>query len=220
MKKIFALALLGSIILSSSVMAQSASKQGFLWGVKLGANASDLTNGYVSSVPGLIKEPKLKLGTSFGFFFQAPVAPKLNIETGLEYSREGALQDAKIGQVTANNFVLYFTHKLTYLNLPVMLQYNGTGKGFYAEFGPQLGFLLGAKLKTENPGGNTGATETDKADKFKGTNFSLGAGAGYHFGTHFGVGLRYNLGLSKLSDEVPNMKGNTLNISVRYRIKG
>ena len=219
MKRILSCALLSLVLLSFKAEAQSKDKPGITWGFKLGLNGSDLTKGYTTVAPGEFKDPKMKLGFAGGFFFQSPVSSNLDIESSVEFSQEGANQDGKIGTLTDGKFVQINVYKLNYLNIPVMLQLKGSNTGFYAEFGPQLGFLLGAKVTTKGILAGPDVT-VDKKDKFKGINFALGVGAGYNFSSHWAAGARFYLGTTKFSDEVREMKSTVLNLSVRYRMKG
>ncbi len=81
---------------------------------------------------------------------------------------------------------------LSYINLPVLLQYMFES-GFRIETGPQLGLLVGAKYKV-------GSVETDIKDSFKKVDIGWGLGLGYITKSGFGIDARYNLGLSKIND--------------------
>jgi len=83
--------------------------------------------------------------------------------------------------------------KLTYLNIPVLLQYM-VNDGFRFQTGPQLGFLLEAEQKLNN-------VEYDVSDIFSTIDFSWAFGASYVFTSGFGLDARYNLGISDVSDE-------------------
>ena len=192
--------------------AQSKSAASLQIGVTLGLNASNTSTGYGSGSN--FKDPGMKLGGVIGAFVQIPLENKLSLQPELLYSSEGSLQEGKIG--STGNYVTIFTNKLGYLNIPVMLQYNATGKGFFAEAGPQLGLLLSAKLKNAFPGSGA-ATETDTKDYMKSTNFGLGFGIGYNFNQAFGIGTRYIFGLSEVHDAIADMKVNTLRVGLHYK---
>lgn len=100
---------------------------------------------------------------------------------------------------------------LTYLNIPLLFRYNFSEK-LSAVTGPQIGFLLGAKVKDD---GDT----NDVKDGFKGTNISWGLGAQYELPSNLNVGLRYNFGLSDIGDDGNDdwkTKASTLQISLGY----
>jgi len=60
---------------------------------------------------------------------------------------------------------------MDYVNIPVLFKYNNPG-GFFAETGPQLGFLISAKAKS-------GSVSFDAKSNYKSTDFSWAIGAGY-----------------------------------------
>ena len=181
-------------------------------GFKLGLNGSNTSTGYGSGSN--FKDPGMKLGATVGAFVQIPLENKLSIQPELAYSSEGSLQEGKIG--SNSNFVTVFTNKLGYLNLPVMVQYNATGKGLYGEAGPQIGFLLSAKVKNAFPASGS-ASEIDTKEFMKSTNFGLAFGLGYNFNEAFGVGARYVFGLSEVNDAIADMKVSTLSLAVHYK---
>lgn len=166
------------------------------FGPKAGVNFSTL-NGW--------NEANTTASTLVGFHIGGFVAFKLGnfaIQPELLYSTQGA----KISE-GGNNVDL----KLNYFNVPIMLKYRTKG-GFYLETGPQFGFKVGEKIE--------GSAE----DVAKNADFSWAAGLGYHSRGGFGVGARYNVGLSKLGADNtfddPNYKNGVFQLSVFYSIFG
>lgn len=104
------------------------------------------------------------------------------LQPELFYSGQG-FKSKSISNLKAN---------LNYINLPVLLQYMA-GKGFRLETGPQVGGLIGAKLKGDN-------IDKDIKDNYKKVDFSWVFGAGYLCKSGLGVDARYNLGLSNIDD--------------------
>jgi len=96
-------------------------------------------------------------------------------------------QGAKLDSISGGST----TWKVTYITLPVMLQYQ-TQSGFYLEAGPQVGF------KATDDFGST--TLNDFA---KGLDLSVAAGFGYRAKAGYGLGARYTAGLSKVGDFTP-----------------
>ncbi|WP_425392505.1 outer membrane beta-barrel protein [Ekhidna sp.] len=84
----------------------------------------------------------------------------------------------------------------TNLNLGVMGKLNF--EELMLEFGPQLGLILG-----------------DDDANASATNFTVGFGAGYSFSSNMTLGLRYNAGLSDVSDG-GDITNNTLSINIFY----
>jgi Outer membrane protein beta-barrel domain len=167
------------------------------FGPKAGINFSN-ANGW--------DDPNVKTSTLVGFHVGGFVAfkiGKLAIQPELLYSTQGFRYDS-IG--VKNDY------KLNYFNIPVMLKYRTKG-GFYVETGPQLGFKVGEDY------GSSGD------DYIKNGDFSWCAGLGFHSAGGFGVGARYNVGLSKLSSgsaafDDPNFKSGVFQVSLFYSFFG
>ena len=215
MKKILLAAALLGMTHCLTAQTSTAKKSNVRFGVKAGFNGSKTSNGFGTDAS-LFKSPAIRGTIYAGAFAQLPLAEKLTLQPELVYSPEGSLQEGKIGNPADNKYVLIFTTKLNYLNIPVMLQYHFNGaNGFYLEAGPQLGFLLSSKLVNANPVTGT-PSETDLKSNTKGTNFSLCAGLGYNFKNGFGIGARYVAGLSNIRTAAPDMKVNTIQAGVHY----
>lgn len=104
------------------------------------------------------------------------------IQSEILVSTQGAkLDSVGIGSGSAD-------WKLTYINIPVMLQFKSSG-GFYLELGPQVGFKI-----SEDIGGQTVSDFANNLD------FSLAGGIGLRGKSGFGFGARYNLGISKIGE--------------------
>jgi hypothetical protein len=125
-----------------------------------------------------------KAGLNLGLLGHIHLAKQLAFQPEIVYSGQGA-KFSTAGIETKIN--------LDYINIPLLLQYM-FDNGFRIQAGPQVGFLINAKSKTN---GNS----TDIKNNLKKVDFGLGAGVGYvHPPTGFGVDARYNLGLSNLND--------------------
>ena len=103
--------------------------------------------------------------------------------------------------------------KLSYLNIPVMLQWETDG-GFYLEAGPQGGFKI-----TEN------VPDSITSDFAKNGDFSIGLGLGFHAKGGFGIGGRYVVGISKIgefdSENInPDFKNAVIQFSLFYTLFG
>lgn len=137
-----------------------------------------------------------KIGVHIGALAHIHLSSQFAVQPEILYSQEGAeVEDSRL--------------KLDYINIPVMLQYM-FNNGFRIEAGPQLGLLVSSKYKDDD-------VEVDADDDFKTTNISLGFGVNYLSYSGLGVGARYNLGLSDISEAGnSNIKANTLQISLFY----
>lgn len=165
------------------------------FGLKAGMNISTLRGDGVGKAKSLI-------GANVGAFVNIPVSTMFSFQPEVLYSMEGAKEDVFDTKIMLN-----------YVNIPLMLKYTDAS-GFFGELGPQIGFLTSAKSKIN---GNT----ADIKDLFKSTNFSLGIGAGFNFTSSVGVGLRYNLGLSNISEDTnDDVKTGNFSIGIHYSFGG
>lgn len=177
------------ILIAVVLITALASKAQIKFGVKAGANFYSIT-GADADANGLDVEEgrKTKIGIAGGLLVNIPVSSMFSVQPELLYSMEGNKQE--IGDVKASI-------NLSYLNIPIMAQLNTTS-GFYAETGPQIGFLMSAKTKYDD---GTVEDEEDVKDELKSIGFSWALGAGYKMKCGFGFGARYNFGLSTLDDD-------------------
>lgn len=159
------------IVMAGSFAAASAQ---ISYGVKGGLNVSNIGGED-------IEDNKAKIGFHLGGFVNVPVAEKISIQPELVYSAQGVKfdDDAK--------------YNFSYLNIPALARYSFAA-GFYAETGPQLGFLVSARAKQEGEKSNV-------KDYFKKTDFSWALGVGYLTQSNIGVSARFNFGLSKLDED-------------------
>lgn len=203
MKQLFSvLTLLVAVNVAVAQNANSAASTKGFFGVKAGLNFSNMT-GATS-----VFTNKTKLGPVFGVFYNLPLSSHFSVQPEIDYSGEGTNANGPLG---ANNTqVLVAVTSYNFINVPVMLQYR-TG-GFYAEAGPQIGFLVGAKSTLK-----VGSGSTDLMGQSKGNGFSLGFGAGYYFTKHIGVGARYMAGLTNFDNSgvsgIGSVKSNVISVS-------
>src|SRR5690606_6896103 len=81
--------------------------------------------------------------------------------------------------------------KFDYINLPLIVKYYAT-KNISVEVGPQVGFLLSAKNKTNDA--------NDDIEDQKRFDFGLIGGLGYELNNGVFFQARYNLGLTNIND--------------------
>ena len=188
MKKLFGLAF---VLFSATAYAQN-----FQLGIKGGVNISNFTGGDFNTV-----KNKALLGFHAGGLMRFKFG-NLALQPEVLFSSQGAkLENTGTEQ----------DYKVSYLNIPVMLQYESNG-GFYLEAGPQIGF----KINEDVP--------NSTIDEFaKSTDLSIALGLGYHSKIGLGIGGRYNIGVSKVGnfdagDIDPNFKNGVAQISVFYTL--
>jgi len=144
-----------------------------------------------------------RTGFHVGGVAEIGISEKFSVQPELVYSAQGATEDFEGVDVD---------WKFDYLNVPVMAKYM-VADGFSIEAGPQIGFLLSAKVEG-------GGEEVDIKDEVSGIDFGFGFGAGYKMESGLNFSARYNLGLSNIndfegSDDFSN-QNNVFQISVGY----
>jgi opacity protein-like surface antigen len=194
------------------------------YGVKGGLNLSNLT--------GDIDDSESLIGAHVGAFAEIKITDKFSVQPELLFSMQGAKQEYTYFE-SFEGFEITETEKTTiklgYLNLPIMAKFYATEK-FSLEAGPQLGFLMSAKVDyeftyRETSGGITEVeTESDSEDikdDVKSIDFGFGLGAAYKFKENLFIGARYTIGLSSIAKdfegESADIKNNVLQISIGYK---
>jgi len=166
------------VILAFIALATTGTAQ-IKYGAKAGVNLAKLTG----KSDGESDNLDTKTGLHIGGLVEIPVSEKFSVMPELNFDQWGGQMDES--GITAKL-------NLSYLNIPVLAKFNAGGLGIYA--GPQIGFLMSAKIKVEDE-------DEDIKDSFKGTDFGAVFGAEYNFAYGIFVTARYNLGLSKISEE-------------------
>jgi hypothetical protein len=152
-------------------------------GVKGGLNSYSINSGNSS-------EFKSTTGIHIGLLGHIHMNKEFALQPELVFSMQGA-------NGRSNSDI-----KLNYINVPVMFQYM-FDNGFRIMAGPQLGFLLSAKVKNNN-------TSVDVKDSFKSVDLGVGIGASYvHPPSNIGIDARYNFGLTDISENSTRELKNT-----------
>ena len=182
MKKIFlSLGLLAGV----SVAAQAQTTR---FGIKAGVSLSSVTGSDVSS-----DGKKNLVGATAGIMADVSFSDLISFHPELLYSQKGV----KYESGGASSQI-----RLSYLDLPLLLRVKADGLFF--EAGPQLGFLIGQKSEFNIPGvGSSSSTSTDGTRK---VDFGYIAGVGYQLPQGLEIGVRYNGGISDLSDKSGSSK--------------
>ena len=169
----------------------SANAQETKFGVKAGVNLADWSGDDAEGVDS-------KVGFHVGGFAEIKLTDKFALQPELLYSAQGGKGDAAKVNVD-------------YINIPVMAKFYATEQ-FSIEAGPQVGFLLSAKVKPDS-----GDTQ-DVKDQLKSTDFGMNVGLGYNFTENLSAGLRYNLGLSDVVDvDSADVKNSVFSLSLGYK---
>lgn len=173
-----------TLLFAIGIAIASLTQAQVTFGVKGGLN--------LSSVKGKdVEGTSILPGFHFGVQAGIPLKDDLNLQPELFYSAEGAKMNTVLQGDGDELIEGKANARLNYLNLPVLLQYHHTS-GFFAQSGPQLGYLLSGKLKVKGE-------SSDIKDEFKKTSLSWVVGVGYYLSEQkIGFNLRYNFGITKL----------------------
>ncbi len=172
----------------------------YIGGIKAGPNLS------TQSVDDSSVVYSFRFGYQVGVFGQW-VSDQFSLQPEVYYSQQGAT-------IHYQDQVLYT--KLRYLNIPVLFKYNING-GFRVMAGPQLGILLCAR-SNYHPITKEPYKEQIYTTAYKKTDFALAFGAGWESDMGILVDLRYNLGLTDVSNfaGVPATRNRVIELSVGY----
>lgn len=170
MKRIFVVLFVTCSLLT--VHAQKSKREeGIKIGIKGGLNVSNLM--------GDVKDVAIRTSVHVGLLAEIIVTDKFSIQPELFYSGQGAsITSTGGGRV-----------KLDYINLPVLAKFP-VASGLSIEAGPQMGFLVSSRYKTND--------SNDKIDGVKTIDLGLGAGLEYELKSGVIFQTRYNLGLSDI----------------------
>jgi len=166
-----------NVALIAILVTGTATSQNVNIGIKAGLNVYNINND--NNV-----EYDNKTGFHAGLIGHIHLAKQLALQPEIMYSGEGAKY---------NNGGVESKINLDYINVPVMVQYM-FDNGFRLQAGPQVGFLVSAKNKSD-------IATLDIKDNLNPVDFALGFGMGYvKPATGFGFDARYNLGLSNINE--------------------
>ncbi len=160
---------------------------------------------------GLDSNPVPVVRFNAGLLAERRHSETMSFITGLIYSSKGAKYSNDVPDFTANNQMvnIAYTKVLSYLDLPILLRYHQSEKWSFL-FGPQMSFLLAAKIKNnDNAQRLYELPDTEDAKDYY-TKFDVGlnVGAAYNINERIAIMLIYQYGLLKIGiDEVYNNNG-------------
>ena len=176
---------------SSNAQEDTSSDEGISFGVKVGGNISNTSNGKEISDDGTDN----RYGFNVGAVVHIPISEKFSLQPEVVYSQQGF--------TTSSEFNLDFFDigdiiwRFDYINIPIMASYKVV-KGLTLQAGPQVGFNINAEVNI---------SDIDLADDFdlsEETNtIDFGAGLGAQYELDFGLFFqaRYIWGISNVLDE-------------------
>jgi len=179
-------------------------------GLKAGLNISDI----VEDDPGEeATNFDTKLGFVGGVYFNYQFNNMFAVQPEIYYSMKGAKLKDQYNDLNL---------KLTYVEIPILLQFIVPLKGTPVKpllfVGPAMGLNLTAKNERTN---NGQATEEDFKDLIKSTDLGLvfGGGISLPLGKNqLGIDVRYSLGLSNIGKDTGSatIKNNIINFNLLY----
>lgn len=164
-------------------------QSGIQWGVKAGLNLANVTN---------VTDSKFRPGLNAGVFGEYVINDLFGVQAELLYSMQGY----KIDLLGENN-----TAKMDYINLPILAKLYVL-EGLSVDLGPQFGYMISAKIN-----------DTDVYDDLD-KKFDVSFGMGLTYKLNFGLDVfaRYNLGLTKISnDNDDKTKNSVIQVGLGYR---
>jgi hypothetical protein len=167
--KMYLMGLITAILMTGTAMAQHVNI-----GIKGGLNVYNIYNNNSSY--------DYKPGFHAGLLSHIHIAKHFGLQPEIVYSTQGA-QYNFAGMNTKLN--------LDYINVPVLFQCM-FGNGFRIQAGPQVGFLINAKSKTNN-------VKSDFKNDMETIDFGIGFGASYVHQSGWGIDGRYNFGLTDIN---------------------
>ncbi|MBL1221117.1 PorT family protein [Chryseobacterium sp. L7] len=230
MKKLFlGLAVsVGSLALAQE-KKETQSKSPISFGVKGGMNVSSHTDGNEDTYYWSKYERSAKIGFNAGVFANIPISGKFSVQPEVLYNGLGSKIESTMNfDIPLARMDIKETLSLSYLSVPVMLQYN-LMPDLYVEAGPEFGYLLGGRYKNESTqtssidGSSSTQSQSGKIAMymFNKFNFGIGIGAGYYFTQNLAVTARFTGGITNIykhntGDAVRN---NALQVGLAYKFK-
>jgi len=153
-------------------------------------------------------DSEMKIGFHVGAVAEIKFNDKFSLQPEVLYSAQG-------GQLKENSDIKMNND---YINIPIMAKYYFV-EGFSVELGPQVGFLMKSEVK-----GNDGSVDTK--DAHKSIDFGVGVGLAYDLPMGLFVNARYNIGLSKINEDIEagpitvetdDVKNSVIQIGIGYK---
>jgi hypothetical protein len=197
MKKVLLLSLLLLVCVSVSF-----SQFGIKGGLNLGTAGGDdksinpgMFDASLASLPSV--EPKARTGFTAGLSYKAGFLPILGLQTEVLYTQKGAVYEVAVPAALGGGSGKA-TFKLDYIDIPILLKITPLPLPVvtpYLEAGASYSILLGAKLKLEDPAGES--DEGDIKDGMTKGDLSIIVGVGVEI-LMLDINARYVMGQTKV----------------------
>lgn len=157
-----------------------------------------------------------RIGYHIGGYMTKSISEQITFQPELLISSVGSKTKESGTDPDLGDYSIEGNAALTYITLPVMFVFN-LNETINLQAGPQLGFLMAAKLKydIESDFIDMSGTE-DVKEQFKPIDFGVNVGIGATFGL-INAALRYNLGLAEIGEDT-SLKNSVIQISLGYKI--
>lgn len=193
--------------ISAQTTTQKTTSSESSFGIKGGVNFSNM---YTEDVD----DENMLTGFNAGIFAELPISNNIAIRPELNYTTKGAeLKYDNALTTGAGKF------SLGYVELPLLLQAK-LGNTFSLHVGPYAAYLVDAKITNKSTNGTFDFENNLNEDDFNRLEAGIAAGLGLDF-DNFGIGARYNYGLTTVGKEqsflgtnytFPNGKNSVFNI--------
>ena len=190
-------------ILTAAVAITTIASAQIQFGVKAGLNLAGTS---VTKQDGV--SYSFKPDFHGGVLVSLPLFSNFSLQPEAMYSRQGSKIKTTDGTTTDNGKLNF-----GYINVPILFKYNDPS-GFFAEIGPQAGFLLSANVKDNGTG-----QSQDLKSNLKSFDFSGVLGIGYLSSLNIGIDARYNLGFLNMVKSSPgsgSIKNGVIQIGIFY----
>ena len=188
-------------------LSTTYAQQRFSAGPRLGLNLSN----YWGNADGM----KFKPGVVAGAFLMYSSLNHFGISADVLYAQRGTKFSRTVTTIQGNPTTTSFTQRVNYLEIPVVARYFLTLSGNFRPnvfIGPSLAIKLNAKrVDGEINGVSTAVVNGENSNDFK--DLDLGATGGFQLNwgagnrQRFLIDARYNLGLSNVQTDLPNLWG-------------
>lgn len=187
MKNIGKISIAFLLVLGFTATTNAQVNDGPQFGIKGGANFSNL---YTDEVD----DNNVLTSFNAGIYTSFPITDFIAIQPELLYSRKGS-------ELVYDNALLSGTakFKLNYIEVPVLLKVN-LAKNISIHAGPYFAYLVDAQVTNESDSGSFDFEDNYDNDDFNKFDAGVAAGLGFDF-NNFGIGVRYNYGLSTVGKE-------------------
>ena len=209
MKKLLFLTAIAVLTFNSSIAQEdTSSDEGISFGVKVGGNISNTSNGKEISDDGSTDN---RYGFNVGAVVHIPISEKFSLQPEVVYSQQGFTYSFEFDLDLFG--VSDIVYRLDYINIPIMASYQVV-KGLTLQAGPQVGFNINAEVYSSDIDLDDGFNLSESTNT---VDFGAGLGAQYEldFGLFFQA--RYVWGFSNYVDSEDADSSNRVgSLSVGY----